>query len=101
MGPQRSILHKYEQLDHQTKMQFNNHFLNSLEQATRGHKSLSQFIQQSTGAQEEQTKAAMKEIFPPTFYTYGADVINEMNKSSINNQVEDLLTRFAPKRKDG
>jgi hypothetical protein len=43
----------------------------------------------------------MKEIFPPTFYTYGADVINEMNKSSINNQVEDLLTRFAPKRKDG
>ena len=39
----------------------------------------------------------MKEIFPPTFYTYGEDVINEMNKSSINNEVEDLLQRFAPK----
>jgi hypothetical protein len=43
----------------------------------------------------------MDAIFPPTFYTYGEDVINEMNKTGINNQVEDLLQKFAPNTKMG
>ena len=38
----------------------------------------------------------MDAIFPPTFHTYGEDVINEMSKTGINNEVEDLLKKFAP-----
>jgi hypothetical protein len=82
-------------LDANTKRQFNQHFLNTLQQATSGHKSIGQFIQQSTSIAGD-TKGAMDAIFPPTFYTYGEDVINEMNKTGINNQVEDLLKKFAP-----
>ena len=100
MGPRRSILNKYEQLDANTKRQFNQHFLNTLQQATSGHKSIGQFIQQSTTIAGD-TKGAMDAIFPPTFYTYGEDVINEMNKTGINNQVEDLLQKFAPNTKMG
>ena len=43
----------------------------------------------------------MNAIFPPTFYTYGEDVIKEMNKTNINNEVEDLLQKFAPSNKGG
>lgn len=37
IGPQKTLLQKYDQLDMDTKQQFNQHFLTTLEQAMRGH----------------------------------------------------------------
>ena len=37
VGPQKTLLQKYDQLDNDTKTQFNSHFLQTLEQAMRGH----------------------------------------------------------------
>ena len=40
VGPQKTLLQKYDQLDGETKKQFNTHFLSTLDQAMRGHQSL-------------------------------------------------------------
>lgn len=45
----------------------------------RGHQSLTQFIQSSTGVNQANASQAMSEIFPPQFYTYGQDVVSAMN----------------------
>ena len=61
----------------------------------RGHQSLTQFIQQSTGVNQANATQAMSEIFPPQFYTYGEDVVNAMNSSAIGNEVEDLVNKYS------
>lgn len=36
----------------------------------------------------------MSEIFPPQFYTYGADVVDAMNQKDVSNEVDDLVNKF-------
>ena len=37
---------------------------------------------------------AMNDIFPPQFYTYGADVVAGMNTSEINQEVDGLVKKY-------
>ena len=45
LGPQKTLMQKYDQLDNDTKKQFNEHFMSTLETAMRGHKNLTSLIQ--------------------------------------------------------
>lgn len=36
----------------------------------------------------------MNDIFPPQFYTYGADVVQGMNTEKVRNEVDSLVKRF-------
>ena len=87
-------MQKYDQLDKDTKKQFNEHFMQTLDQAMRGHTSLTQFIQKQTNYSQANATKAMNDIFPPQFYSYGQDVVSAMNNSSINNEVEALVTKY-------
>ena len=60
----------------------------------RGHQSLQQFIQQSTGVNQANATKAMSEIFPPQFYTYGEDVVNAMNQREMQTEVDGLVNKF-------
>ena len=60
----------------------------------RGHTSISQFIQQSTGVDQANAKQAMNDIFPPQFYTYGSEVVSGMNTEKVRNEVDSLVKRF-------
>ena len=64
-----------------TKREFNTHFLATLEQATRGGL--------------VQPEDHIDEIFPPHIFTYGQDVIDQMNAKDINDDVEAALNQFA------
>lgn len=56
--------------------------------ATKGHKSLSHFIQTQSGFQQT-------EVFGPQYFSYGQDVIDQMNTTDIANDVEVALRKFA------
>lgn len=60
LGPQKTLLQQYEKLDKYTKQAFNNHFLQSLEQAKQ---SMGQILQQHVNM--EDSSNAMNQIFPP------------------------------------
>ena len=61
----------------------------------RGHNSLTNFIQQSTGVTRAGATQAMSEIFPPQFYTYGEDVVNAMSQREMSSEIEDLVNKFS------
>jgi hypothetical protein len=75
-----------------TKREFNAHFLQTLERATSGHSSLSQFIQASSGADHANL---INEMFPPSMYQCGEDVIDQMNSKAINDEVQAALQQYA------
>ena len=87
-------MQKYDQLDKDTKKQFNDHFMTTLDQAMRGHKNLTSFIQQQTGINQANAAQAMNDIFPPQFYTYGQDVVVGMNTKEMNQEVEGLVKKY-------
>lgn len=80
-------------LDKDTKRQFNDHFMHTLEQAMRGQ-SLSQFIHHQTGINQLDAAKAMNDIFPPNYYNYGSNVVDAMNKKDVSSEVENLVKKF-------
>ncbi len=63
LGPQKTLLQKYEKLDKQTKQLFNNNFLQNLELVKQ---SMGQILQQHVNI--EDSSYAMDQIFPPEQY---------------------------------
>ena len=79
LGPQKTIIQQYEQLDKGTKQIFNQEFLACLEQQKMG-----QVINQHVDLEESSN--AMNEIFPPEYYGLGLNY-----DTAFNNEVDGLL----------
>jgi len=79
LGPQKTLLQQYENLDKVTKAQFNQHFLQNLE----GNK-VGQIMQQHVDLEESSN--AMNQIFPPEQFlgTNGMEILNEVNSIENN-----------------
>jgi hypothetical protein len=58
-----------------------------------GHKSLSQFIQSQSGIKGQQP-----EVFGPQYFSYGQDVIDQMNATDVQVDVENALNKYSTKQ---
>ena len=59
--------------------------------------SLAQLVQHSTGFDKAQAQTAMNAIFPPQYYSYGADVIDQFDDTNIASEINALVNKFASK----
>ena len=74
LGPQKTLLQKYEKLDHMTKATFNMHFMQTLEQAKQ---SMGQLLQQHVDLEE--SSKAINSVFPDhQFFGHEQQILEEV-----------------------